>query len=206
MTQVFFDGTERGGLLTQGSFLASRAHAADTSWVLRGKFVREKLLCQTIPAPPPNVNQQSANDPDRLSNPECKSCHLMMDPVGLGFENYGPVGNWRDELPDGTPVQAEGELLDPEGGESQGTFSSPSELASQLADEEEVLSCFTTQWFRYASRRFETENDACALEAAHEKFAESGYDIRELLVAISTSDIFRHRRGPSADESTTEGN
>lgn len=199
MKQVTLDGEQRAGLLTQGSFLAGRAHAADTSWVLRGKFIREKLLCQTIPAPPPNVDQQSANDPNRLTNPECASCHIMMDPVGLGFENYGPIGEWRTELADGTPVEAEGELLDPNGKGGLGTFSSPVELAQKLAGDEEVLSCFTTQWFRYASRRFESDHDACAMEKTHEQFAASGYDIEELLVAITTSDVFRYRREPTAN-------
>ena len=193
------DGEQRAGLLTQGSFLASRAHAADTSWVLRGKFIREKLLCQTIPAPPPNVDQQSANDPNRLTNPECASCHIMMDPVGLGFENYGPIGEWRAELVDGTPIDAQGELLDPNGEGGLGAFSSPVELAVKLAGDEEVLSCFTTQWFRYASRRFEGEHDACALEKTHEQFAKSGYDIKELLVAITKSDVFRYRREPTVN-------
>jgi Protein of unknown function (DUF1592)/Protein of unknown function (DUF1588)/Protein of unknown function (DUF1585)/Protein of unknown function (DUF1587)/Protein of unknown function (DUF1595) len=192
MTQVTLPG-DRAGLLTQGSFLASRAHAADTSWVLRGKFIREKLLCQTIPAPPPNVAQATANDPDRLTNPACKSCHIVMDPVGLGFENYGPIGEWRDALEDGTPIDGDGEFVDDA---SLGTFSGPVDLANKLAAEPDVLSCMTTQWFRYATRRFESEHDECAIEQTNEKFAESGYDIRELLVAVSTSDVFRHRRGP----------
>jgi hypothetical protein len=188
--------TERRGLLTQGSFLSSRAHATDTSWVLRGLFVRQNLLCQTIPAPPPGVDQAAANDPNRLKDPACKSCHLLMDPIGFGFEGYGAVGEVRTETPDGEPVDPQGELVN---GSEEIQFDSPVELAEALASGDGLGDCMATQWFRFLSRRFETKDDDCAIEDVQTQFRESGYDLRELLVAYAASDVFRYRRGPEAE-------
>jgi hypothetical protein len=50
------------------------------------------------------------------------------------------------------------------------------------------------QWFRYATRRVETKEDDCSIDSAYEHFAQAGHDISELIVAIATSDAFRHRK------------
>jgi hypothetical protein len=194
LQQVELDPSERAGLLTQVSFLASRAHAADTSWVLRGKFVREKLLCETIPAPPPNVDQQSANDPDRLKNPECAACHLMMDPIGVGFENYDAVGRFASHDAEGNAIDVSGEVVDPSGQIGVDTFDGAVDLAKQLAESDRLRACMATQWFRYATRRADTKDDACSIQTSFDQFKEAGFDIRELIVATAKSDGFRHKK------------
>ena len=52
----FPEGDPRTGLLTQASILALHAHPGRTSPTLRGKAIREALLCEEIPSPPANVN------------------------------------------------------------------------------------------------------------------------------------------------------
>jgi hypothetical protein len=188
MKRVDLDPETRAGLLTQASLLSSRAHAAETSWVLRGKFVREKLLCETLPPPPPGVDQKAANDPDRLSNPECKSCHLQMDPVGVGFENYNAIGGHLDEGEDGEPIVAAGEVM---GHPDIGKFVGVVDLAGKLAKSDAVQRCLATQYFRYAGRRDDSD-DNCSIDAALQRFQASGRDIRELILGIAVSDAFRH--------------
>ena len=83
---------ERAGILTHASLLTAQSHAADVSWVLRGKFVREQLLCELIAPPPPDVDMNTANDPDRLKADACKGCHLLMDPIGYGFDGFNAIG------------------------------------------------------------------------------------------------------------------
>jgi hypothetical protein len=191
LTRVDLDSSQRAGILTQAAFLTSRAHAAEPSWVLRGKFVREKLLCEELPAPPPNVDQKAANDPDRLTNPDCASCHIMMDPIGFGFDNYDAIGQFRIEDESGKAIDSSGEVI---GNESIGTFVGAVELAKELAQSDQVKECMAQQWFRYATRRVETKEDDCSIDSAYEHFAQAGHDISELIVAIATSDAFRHRK------------
>lgn len=193
LVRVELDPAERAGILTQAAFLASRAHAAEVSWVLRGKFVRERLLCETIPAPPPNVNQMQANDPNRLTSPECGSCHQMMDPIGYGFDNYDAIGRFRTVDEAGDPISGEGEVVDPAGTLGIGTFTGAVELASELAASDQLRHCIATQWFRYAARRAETQADGCTIERAYEDFKSAGFAVEELLVAITKGDAFRHK-------------
>ena len=92
--------SRRSGLLGQASFLTSNAGPVETSPTARGIFIREQLLCQHVPNPPPGVNTQvpepTADRPlarrqrmqAHVDNPTCASCHRLMDPIGFGLENY----------------------------------------------------------------------------------------------------------------------
>ena len=181
---------ERAGLLTHASFLTSTAHAAESSWVLRGKFVRERLLCTEILPPPPGVEINEVNDPDRLGNPDCAYCHVLMDPIGTGFDAYSPIGAFGDETPDGQPVSTEGEVI---GVPEVGSFEGAVQLAHALAQTPQVHECVAEQWFQYGARRLPTEADECTLERLRADFEASGQDIRELMIAIATSDAFRYQ-------------
>lgn len=180
---------ERAGLLTHASLLTSTAHAAESSWVLRGKLVRERLLCQELPPPPPGVEVNDVNDPNRLENPECSGCHTLMDPVGKGFDAYTPIGAFEPEGPDGAPIPVQGEVRG--GVEGLGEFDGVVELAHALADAPRVHECVAEQWFRYASRRLPAATDECALTEIRAAFAASGQDIHALMVAIAVSDALR---------------
>ena len=98
----------RSGLLGQASFLALNAHADSSSPTRRGKFIREVLLCQSIPPAPPNVDTKfpvdTAGGAQRTMRQKlevhrqvatCATCHTMMDPVGLGLENFDGIGAYR---------------------------------------------------------------------------------------------------------------
>ena len=185
------DGSQRAGLMTQIAFLASKAHSAQSSWVERGLFVRESLLCQPLPSPPPGVEVNDANDPARLEDPECRACHLLIDPIGRGFDNYDAVGTFVTSDPEGNPLDVEGEVV---GVPSVGNFDDAVSLARSLAEAPEVHDCVAEQWFRFATRRAHDSGDACSIEEIQTVFAHSGQDVRELIVAIARSQAFRHRK------------
>ena len=185
--RIELDPTERAGLLTQASFLASRAHADEPSWVFRGKFVRESLLCDPLPPPPPGVDMNQSNDPDRLTNPECATCHVRMDPIGFGFDGYDAIGQV-----DLDAVVQDAELTS--AGELTGPFDAPVELAHRLAESDTVRLCVAKHLFRFATRRDETKDDSCSIDAVDGQFAASGNTLGELLIAITQSDAFRFRR------------
>jgi Protein of unknown function (DUF1592)/Protein of unknown function (DUF1588)/Protein of unknown function (DUF1595)/Protein of unknown function (DUF1587)/Protein of unknown function (DUF1585) len=185
--KISLDPSERAGLLTQGSFLASRSHAQEASWVFRGKFVRENLLCDPLPPPPPGVDMNQSNDPDRLVNPECAACHVRMDPIGFGFDQYDAIGQF-----DASEGIDDAELID--AGPLSGPFDGPVDLAQRLADSDTVRRCVATHFFRFATRRADTDDDSCSLDAVDGQFAETGQSLQALLIAITQSDGFRFRR------------
>jgi hypothetical protein len=194
--RIDLDPQERSGVLTQAAFLTAQAHAAEVSWVYRGKFVRENLLCDELQPPPPGVEVNETNDPSRLEDPQCSGCHALMDPIGRGFDNYDAIGAFRLENDEGQSVDAQGDVL---GHDDIGTFENAVDLSRKLAAAPVVHDCMALQWFRYAMRRLEGEADQCAIDDIVAQFEESEQDIAELIVAIVSSDAFRYRRSANPE-------
>ncbi len=198
---VALDPSQRGGLLTHASVLASHAHADQTSPVHRGVFVRQNLLCQILPSPPPDVDDTPPDpDPDATTrerfaqhteDPSCAACHLLIDPIGFGFENYDGIGTFRAEE-NGAPVDASGELRGTD--DIDGPFVGVDELSERLAASEQVQQCISRQWFRFAFGRLEGDADECSLETIDEAFSASDHHIPALIAALVRSDAFRLRR------------
>ncbi|MEM1062833.1 MAG: DUF1592 domain-containing protein, partial [Planctomycetota bacterium] len=106
VTRVELDSrSERGGLLGQGAILKVTANGTETSPVVRGVWVAERILGKHIPAPPDNV---AALEPDirnaktirdllekHRADEACAACHRHMDPLGFALENFDPAGQWR---------------------------------------------------------------------------------------------------------------
>jgi hypothetical protein len=201
--------SRRSGLLGQASFLTSTAGPVETSPTARGIFIREQLLCQQVPNPPPGVNTEvpepSADRPlarrDRLrehtENPTCASCHRLMDPIGFGLENYDAIGRWRDaelvEIGGGRspktlqlPIEAHGEIA----GLTNSAFSEPTQLGRVLAETRACQECIVKQVFRYAFGRVETAADRDTIRKAFAAFRESGFRFKELLLALVRSPQF----------------
>jgi hypothetical protein len=115
----------RRGLFGQGSVLTMTSVADRTSPVLRGKWVLEVLLGMPPPPPPPDVpdfsETKAAHGSQLLSvrqrmeehraNPQCQSCHRVIDPIGLALENFDVVGMWRIR-DGGSGIDASGTLYD----------------------------------------------------------------------------------------------
>lgn len=196
----------RRGLLTQPGLLAALSGPLESSPVRRGVFVREKLLCQDLPPPPPNVPLLPP-DPDpeattrerfaeHTANPACAGCHQLIDPVGFGFERYDALGRYR-ERDNGQPVSAQGELTGVDDPAIAGTFDGALELSGRLAQSPLVHQCMVTHWFRFAVSRAEGAEDECELARVRHRFWRTGGNFKELLVAIVRSEAFRYRAAPA---------
>ncbi len=204
---IALPAVERAGVLTQPGVLAAHSHADQSSPVYRGKLVRENILCQPLPAPPPDVDnvppeiEPGATTRERLEqhkeDPTCAACHELIDGVGFGFEHYDATGAYRVE-DNGLPVDASGEMVGTE--QINGEFDGAIELVTRLPEAAEVRECMARQWFRYSLGRMDTAEDSCTMERLSEAFADSDYDIRVLIHEIVLSDAFRHRR-PSDEAS-----
>ncbi|MCA9621258.1 MAG: DUF1592 domain-containing protein, partial [Myxococcales bacterium] len=185
----------RAGLLSQAGILATFAHSDGSSPTLRGKFVRESLLCQSIPAPPNNVSTVLPPDieaktkkeklSEHMENPSCKGCHVMMDPIGFALENFDGIGKFR-ELDNGAVIDATAEADD------LGRFDGPAELGAALAEQPEVLECVVRNFYRHAAAHVEVTGEKVAIAKIDAAFAESGYQLKEMMVELVTNEAFRY--------------
>jgi hypothetical protein len=108
----------------------------------------------------------------------------MMDDIGLGLENFDALGRYRD-TEQGEPIDASAQL------DALGTFAGAKELGDLLQDEPRVTMCLLRNLFRAATGHVDTAGELGALTAAHERFAASGFRLKEALVEIAASDAFR---------------
>jgi hypothetical protein len=202
--KVPLDGAKRGGLLTHGSLMTLLANADQSNPVRRGKFVREQILCQHLPPPPEDAKIDLPTlDPalttrERFSehreNAACAGCHTMLDPVGLGLENFDAVGRWRD-TENGKVIDASGEVS----GMADGKFNGALDLARKLSTSEEVASCVVDKWFTYGyGREPVATEDGCSVDSLKRELASSGNKIRDLIVALTKTPAFRYRRAGGA--------
>jgi hypothetical protein len=198
--RVKLDGVQRGGLLTQGAILTVSSYPTRTSPPVRGKWVLENLLGAAPPPPPPNVavldeSKLAANLPmrERLEqhrkDPSCSPCHTMMDPIGLGLENYDAVGVWRTF--DGkAAINASGTM--PDGKSFKGAQDLKQLLKSQSGPFTRHL---TENLLMFALGRGLEPYDEPALAQIVERVAASDYRFSALVMEIVNSKPFQMRSG-----------
>jgi hypothetical protein len=208
--RVDLRATPRRGLLGHGSILASTSVADRTSPVQRGKWVLEVLFGTPPPPPPPEV----ANDLDATTkpvteggrvlsvrermeqhrkDPMCRSCHRVIDPLGLALENFDVDGRWRIK-DNGVPVDAEGTLFDGT------TLHGPAELRQALLDRPEtLLRNFTEYLMTYALGRRIEHGDMPQVRRVVKDAGRNGYRFSSFVLGIVQSPAFQRARAPLAD-------
>ena len=196
-------GTNRGGLLTQGSVLAVTSNPTRTSPVKRGKWIMENLLGD---APPPALPDVMPLEQQKLSgslreqmeqhrrDPNCASCHEVMDQLGFALENYDAVGRWRTK-DSGGEVDASGKL--PSGEEFRGA----DELRKLLLStkKKEFVRCLTEKMLIYALGRGLRYEDQCAVNEITTRLEKNDYRFSELVYGIVESKPFRQRQLPERE-------
>jgi len=200
---VALDPSHRAGVLTLLPVLAAHAKAGRSDPVGRGVLIRQRLLCQTLAAPPPDIPvPPSAPEPgaplrDQLEqhreDPSCATCHDLIDPPGFTLEHYDAMGSFRERDAAGNVIDARGEIL---ASDIEGSIEGGVALAEALAESAQVQRCYATQWFRYAFGRLERAEDAVVLDPMRERFVDSDGHIPTLLRALVVSDAFVMRREP----------
>jgi hypothetical protein len=193
------DGTA-SGLLTLPALLSRLAKPAESSVIYRGKFVREALFCQQLPAPPANIPRPPEVDADsstreRLAqhevDPSCSSCHRLIDPIGFGFENFDAIGRYRTQ-DGGQAVDARGEIVGI--ADAGGQFDGVVELGQRLAQSATVQECVARQWFRFFMARFEQDADRCSMQRVVQAFRGAESALTALPEAVLRTDAFLYRR------------
>jgi len=197
------DGVRRG-VLTHVSFLAAHSHSVRSSPTLRGKALRELLLCQKVPPPPPNVDFSLLEDAgavptarERLdihnTNPSCAGCHLITDPIGLSLENFDGAGRYR-QTENGARLDLSGEL--------DGSFYDSTEgLTTALRDHPKLPYCLVHRLYAYGTGgAVSLRHDRDILSYFENRFAAVRYRLPDLLREIALSDAFSMVRRPPAAE------
>jgi hypothetical protein len=189
------------GILTHPAWLASHSDAMDNHAILRGKWIRERLLGDAIPDVPITVDAMLPDEPNSTLRhrmrvtweKECWRCHRKMDPLGLPFEMYNHIGRLRDKE-QGQPVDSSGEILFSGDANLDGPVGNALEMIQKLAESERVEQVFVRHAFRFWMGRNETLNDAPILQEAHRAYQESGGSMNALLTSLLTSDAFLYRK------------
>jgi hypothetical protein len=194
------DSGARAGILGTGAFLSVRAKISETTPTLRGRFVREVLMCQKVPDPPPNVNTNIEPPPPGVmltkrqqleqhrSSPSCAACHSLMDTIGLTMENFDAIGRYRD-TDRGLPIDASGTL-------DGVAVSGPRELEQRLHESPAVHGCMMRNLFRYAMGANESSGGEAWIPELERQFDQSGQRFADFAVALVTSDLFRYAAAP----------
>jgi hypothetical protein len=193
MPYTFGPSDPRAGLLTLVGFLIlDPTHEGRSSPTIRGKSVRELLLCQKVPPPPPNVDFKLVQDTHnplyktaraRLTahrdNPTCAGCHAIMDPIGLAMENYDGIGAYRTRENE-VPIDASGKF---DGKSYQDAIT----LSQILHDSPAVANCLVERAYEYAVGRTVIAGERDWLQYLEQRFAADGYEYPKLVRRIATS-------------------
>jgi hypothetical protein len=196
LRQVSIKETARGGLLGQGSFLTASANGVDTSPVVRGIYVLEKLLGFTPPPPPPDVPDIEPDIRGAKTVREqlkkhralatCAECHRKIDPLGFALENFDAIGGWRTEYGKNLPIDASGQL--PNGQK----FSDLRDLRALLVERHEQFSrCLTEKLLTYALGRKLAIGDRPSTDAILSDLQKDESGLHDLIRMIVQSDLFR---------------
>ncbi|WP_234952306.1 DUF1592 domain-containing protein [Rhodopirellula baltica] len=206
----------RGGLLGQASVLKVTANGTNTSPVVRGVWVTERLLGVHPAPPPPGI---SGVEPDirgaatlrqlldqHRSEESCHACHALIDPPGFALESFNPIGGWRDRYRSlgegeridlrvnnrrvqyrlGLPVDSSGTL--PSGVSFEGFDAFRDCL---LKDPDQLAKSLITKWLTFATGREMGFSDRQEIESLTRQSAQRGHGLRTMLALVIASDIFR---------------
>jgi hypothetical protein len=204
--KVTLDGQVRGGFLSLASFLVPSANGARLAIPIhRGLWIRDALLCDAVPPPPPDVPDLAEggagqSDRERLqahsTNPTCAACHRLLDPLGFGLSGFDAVGKHRTKDEAGRPIDTKGTIY----GTEDGDFEGPVALGQKLKASTKVAQCLSTQWLRYTLGRDIRPTDSCLLEHVTQVFRGGGNRLQDLTLAFVRSDAFRYRQTAAAQK------
>ncbi len=185
---------QRAGFLTSGVFLVSNGHPGKTSPTRRGKFILERVLCRTIPPPPADVDltvpEAGPGEATRrelvelhATEPACSGCHVLLDPPGFAFENYGPMGEFRT-VDNELPVDASG-VMDGQ------AFDDATGLIANLKTSPDAARCVVAQTYRSVLGRVEEDGEEPYIEELTKAFLDTNHDQRLMIADLVASEAFR---------------
>jgi hypothetical protein len=206
LKKVSLNTQQRLGLLTLGGVMAGSTTSNRTNPVQRGVFVINKVMCMNLELPtgftPPQIDPYSGKTARERSAKHaqdsfCAGCHGIIDPVGLPFENYDAIGQYRSSekwtdpnsnVTYDTTIDASGAVPGVEGSAANAV-----ELVQKLAESETAQDCFAEHWMQFAYGRSLDDADDCNTQSVRAAFKASNYNVKQLLLALTQTDAFLSR-------------
>ena len=204
---------KRAGILMTPAWLISYSQNSESDPIRRGKWIRERLLADSIPDVPITVDAVLPEDHDKTlrermevtKHEDCWDCHKKMNPLGNTFEMFDDFGRWRDRellelLPkkngkyQSKPVNTTGYLKGTGDPKLDGPVKDAVELVNKLAKSKRVRQSFVRHAFRYWVGRNEMLSDSKTLINADNAYVKSGGSFKALLISLLTSDSFLYRK------------
>ena len=184
---------QRGGVFGHAGLLSVLGHVTTTSPTYRGKFIRQQVLCQDIPAPPvgvdttlpPAAEYQTMRErlEAHVSDPSCAACHVFMDPLGLGLENYDGIGAFR--------TTENGATIDASADVDGQPFTGAQQLGAILKEKPDATACLVRNLFRHATGHIELPSEMVEIDQLVAAFADGDHRMRAFLVELVASPAFR---------------
>lgn len=196
----------RGGLLTMGAILGLTSDGTRHRPVHRGVWISEAIFGKTPPPPPANVDPIEPNPPDspkatirqkiaaHTQNANCAACHRKIDPLGLAFDQFDAIGQWRthERVEKGT---GQDPLVDPSGEMPDGRTFANAEQFKQLVleDRDRFLQGLIEHLCSYGLRRVLTVDDQQDIQAIVEEAKQKNYQLKDIVRAVALSDLMKKR-------------
>ena len=200
----------RGGVLTQASVLKVTANGTNTSPVLRGVWVLDRLMGRPAPPPPTGV---PAVEPDirgattireqldlHRENESCNRCHARIDPPGFALEEFDVIGGHRDwyrslgtkgeRVPKtnyrvGLPVERGGTLADGR------RFADFVEFRRGLMEDPALIArSLATKLLVYGCGRPVSPADREVIDEVVDAVEAKGYGLKSMIHAVVDSEMF----------------
>lgn len=184
----------RIGVMSKAGFLSQWANQQEGSPTLRGKFMREALMCLIVPPPPEGVSTvvppppagQHQTKRQRLEihrkDDACAGCHALMDPLGLPFENFDAIGRYRT-TDDTLPIDASGDF-------NGHPVANARELGQVMSTDPLAAQCFVRKYYSYAVGHTERPADQSVINSLYASFQASGFKFRQLILDVVSNDAF----------------
>ena len=194
---ITVDDTERAGILTMPGVLTMLSDPDAPNIVRRGVWIAETMLCAAPPPPPEGIEPSPPPEPGQTqrelleqhrADPNCASCHSLIDPLGFALENYDALGYYRTTDENGDPVDNLGEL--PDGTTVNGAV----ELSLELAEGDMYKTCVARKLMTYSLGRTMTPDDQCAVDQIALDGVVEDASLSDLLWLVVTSDPFLAQR------------
>ncbi len=197
---------KRGGLLTMGAVLGLTSDGTRHRPVHRGVWLSEAIFNKTPPPPPANVDPIEPIPPEgdkitvrqrleaHAQDANCASCHARIDPLGLAWDNFDAIGQWREReiVPTG---KGENPLADPSGVMPDGrSFKNADEFKRLLLEDRDTFQrAFVEHLCTYALRRVLTVDDEDDVRLIVENVKKTPGGVRDIVRAVALSDLITKR-------------
>lgn len=203
-TKVTLDAVKRPGFMTRVAFLSTFAHDANSSPILRGAFITQRVLAIPVGDPDPSFLGMTPPVADYKTNREstealtkgapCNGCHMTkINPPGFVLERFNAVGAWQDTDPLGGSIDSTAEVTFSTVPEVKKTISTPAELMAEISKAPNAQRTYAEKFVSFATGRSPNPNDSCIVDQLSTSMATPSYSLASMMADYTQADSFRLR-------------